>query len=148
MFYRFVFVDHIYPIELKIKDTTDTNRSASYLDLHLEIDSERSRTKLYHKRDDFNFPSLNFSFIPVCSNIPSAPAYGVYISQLTRYSKACGSYQNFLDRRLLLLTRKLLNQGFLLGKLKSSLLKVLRSPRLGWLLWNMSQMTKGMFHLW
>jgi hypothetical protein len=29
------------PIELEIKDTTDTDRSASYLDLHLEIDSER-----------------------------------------------------------------------------------------------------------
>jgi hypothetical protein len=31
------FVDRIYPIELEIKDTTDTDRSASYLDLHLEI---------------------------------------------------------------------------------------------------------------
>ena len=34
------FVDRIYPIELEIKDTTDTDRSASYLDLHLEIDSQ------------------------------------------------------------------------------------------------------------
>jgi hypothetical protein len=34
------FVDRIYPIELEIKDRTDTDRSASYLDLHLEIDSE------------------------------------------------------------------------------------------------------------
>ena len=34
------FVDRIYPIELEIKDTTDTDRSASYVDLHLEIDSE------------------------------------------------------------------------------------------------------------
>ena len=34
------FVYCIYPIELEIKDTTDTDRSASYLDLHLEIDSE------------------------------------------------------------------------------------------------------------
>jgi hypothetical protein len=50
----------------------------------------------------------------------AAPAYGVYISQLIRYSRACGSYQDFLDRGLLL-TRKLLNQGFLLIKLKSSL---------------------------
>ena len=33
------FIDRIYPIELEIKDTTDTDRSASYLDLHLEIDS-------------------------------------------------------------------------------------------------------------
>ena len=38
------FVDRIYPIELEIKDTTDTDRFASYLDLHLEIDSERDFT--------------------------------------------------------------------------------------------------------
>jgi len=34
------FVDRIYPTELEIRDTTDTDRSASYLDLHHEIDSE------------------------------------------------------------------------------------------------------------
>jgi hypothetical protein len=46
------FVDHIYPIELEIKDTTDTDRSDSFLDLHLEIDSEgRIRMQLYDKRD-------------------------------------------------------------------------------------------------
>ena len=87
--------------------------------LHLEIDREgRVRTKLYDKGDDFNFPIVNIPFI--CSNIPAAPAYGVFISQLIRYSRACGSYQDFLDRGLLL-TRKLLNQGFLL--VKSSLRK-------------------------
>ena len=77
------FADPIYPFELETKDTTDTDRSASYLDLHLEIDSDgRLRTKLYDKRDDFNFPIVNFPFI--CSNIPAAPAYGVYISQMIR----------------------------------------------------------------
>jgi hypothetical protein len=34
------FVDRIYPIQLEINDTTETDRSASYLDIHLEIDSE------------------------------------------------------------------------------------------------------------
>jgi hypothetical protein len=55
------FVDRIYPTELEIKDTTDTARprAASYLDLHMDIDSEwRLRTKLYDKRDDFNFSVL------------------------------------------------------------------------------------------
>jgi hypothetical protein len=48
------FVDLIYPIELEIKDTTYTARSASYIDQLLKIDSEgRLRTKLYDKRDDF-----------------------------------------------------------------------------------------------
>jgi hypothetical protein len=41
----------------EIKDTTDTDKSASYLDLHLHIYSDgRLRTNLYDKRDDFNFP--------------------------------------------------------------------------------------------
>ena len=34
------FVDSIYPIDPEINDTTDTDRSISYLDLHLEIDNE------------------------------------------------------------------------------------------------------------
>jgi hypothetical protein len=93
--------------------------AALYFNLHLEIDSEgRLRTTLYDKRNDFNI--VNFPFI--CCNIPAAPAYGVYISQMIRYSRACSSYQDFLDRGLLL-TRKPLNQGFLLVKLRSSLRK-------------------------
>ena len=65
----------------KIKDTTDTDMSASYLDLHLGIDSEgRLRTKFYDKIYTFNFPIVNFPFI--CSKIPAETAYGVYISQL------------------------------------------------------------------
>ena len=75
------------------------------------------------------------------------PAYGVYISQLIRYSRACGSYQDFLDRGLLL-TRKLLNQGFLLVKLKSPLRKLYGrhddlADRYGIFV---SQMTTDMFH--
>ena len=137
------FVYRIFPIELEIKDTTDTDRSVSCLYLHLEID--RLRTKLYDKRDDFNFP-LNFSFI--CSNIPAAPVYEVYVSQLIWYSRTCGSYQDFLHRGLLLI-RKLRNQGFLLVKLKSSLQKFYGChhdlvDRYGI---SVSQLTTDMFHL-
>ena len=64
------------------------------------------------------------------------------------YSRACGSYQDFFDRGLLL-TRKLLNQGFLLVKLKSSLQKCYGRhhdlvDRNGI---SVSQMTTDMFHL-
>ena len=84
-----------------------------------KIESEdRLITKVYEKRDDFHFPILNFPF--TCSNIPAAPAFGAYIFPMIRYSRACGSYQDFLDRGFLL-TRMLLNQGFLL--VKSSLRK-------------------------
>ena len=45
------FIDFVYPIELDIKDTTDTDRSGTYLDIHLEIDSEGwLRTKLRQMR--------------------------------------------------------------------------------------------------
>ena len=146
--YRFGdVVGRIYPIELEIKDTTYTDISASYLDLHIEIDSEGwLRTKLYDKRDNFNFPIVNFPFI--CSNIPAAPAYGVYISQLIRYSRACGSYQDFLDRGLLL-TRKLPNQWFLLVRLKSSLLKFYgrHHDLVDRYVKSVSQINTDMFHL-
>jgi hypothetical protein len=67
-----------------------------------KVDSEgRLRMKLYDERDDFNFPSVNFPFMR--STIPAAPADGVYIS--LRYSRACGSYQDFLDRGCCLHTR-------------------------------------------
>jgi hypothetical protein len=33
------FVDRIYPIELAIKVTTDTDKSASFLNMHLAMDS-------------------------------------------------------------------------------------------------------------
>jgi hypothetical protein len=65
-----------------------------------------------------NEPFIRFNYY--LSNIPAAPAYGVYISQLIRYSRLSGSYRYFFERGLVL-TRKLLNQGLLLVKLKSSL---------------------------
>jgi hypothetical protein len=51
----------LYPTELKSKDITDRTMSVSYLDLHLEIDSEdRGIANHNDKRDDLNFPILNF----------------------------------------------------------------------------------------
>jgi hypothetical protein len=64
---------------LEIKDTTDATRPASYLVLHLEIDSEVwLKTKLYDKGDGFNFPIVNFP--SVCNSMLAAPVNGVYIS--------------------------------------------------------------------
>ena len=53
------FVDRIYPIELEINDTTDTDMSDLCLDLHLKFDSEeRLKTNLYDKRNDFSISPL------------------------------------------------------------------------------------------
>ena len=75
------FLDLIYPSELEIKDTTDAPNYSNYLDLHLEIDqSDKLYCCLYDKRDDFDFPVVNFPFL--CGNIPASPAYGGFVSQL------------------------------------------------------------------
>jgi len=78
-------------VELVVEDTTDSPNSDSYLDLYLEHDINGTlTTKLYDKRDDFDFPIVNYPFLD--SNIPLSPAYGVYMSQLIRYSRTCNSY--------------------------------------------------------
>jgi hypothetical protein len=91
-------------------DTTNTASSASFLDLYLEFDDNgQLSTKIYDKRDDFNFKIIHFP--NMWSNIPASPAYGVYISQLIRYARASSNYSNFLKRHLHL-RNKLLDQGY------------------------------------
>ena len=111
----------IYPAELEINETTESNTSASYLDLLLSIGKDgQLHTSLYDKRDDFNFSITNFPFLS--SNIPSSPAYGVFISQLIRYARACSSYECFVLRARRLAT-KLLKQDYAVERLKSSFKK-------------------------
>ena len=89
------FLPLIYPPELEVKETTDTASSASILDLYLEFDdSGQLSTKIYDKRDDFNFKIINF-----CN------------SQLIRYARASSNYSDFLKRHLHLRNR-LLDQGY------------------------------------
>ena len=116
------YLGQMYPPELEIKDTTESNTSASYLDSLLSIGGRDGQlhTSLYDKRDDFNFHITNFPFLS--SNIPSSPAYGVFISQLIRYARACSSYECFILRAMRL-SNKLLGQGYVKEHLKSSLRK-------------------------
>ena len=56
------------------------------------------------------------------ARISSSPAYGVFISQLIRYARACSSYECFILRAARL-SSKLLGQGYVMERLKSSLRK-------------------------
>ena len=111
----------MYPAEIEIKNTTESNTTSSFLDLLLSIGRDgQLRTSLYDKRDDFNFHITNFPFLS--SNISSSPAYGIFISQLMRYARACSSYECF-GLRAARLSSKLLGQGYVRERLKSSLRK-------------------------
>ena len=85
------FSSDIYPKELTISETTESTSVASYLDLlFIRDNSNNITTKLYEKRDTFGFHIVNFLFMS--SNIPSAPAYGVYAFQLFRYARCRSNY--------------------------------------------------------
>ena len=100
------FLPLIYPPELEVKEATATASSVSFLDIYPEFDdSGEFSTKIYDKRDDFNFKIINFS--NMCSNIPASPAYGVYISPLIRYARASSNYSDFMKRHLYLRNRLL-----------------------------------------
>ena len=103
---------------------TDSNTSASYLDLLLSIGRDgQLHTSLYNNHDDFNFHITNFPFLS--SNITSSPVYGVVISQHIRYARASCSYECFILGAVRL-SNKLLGQGYAKERLKSYLRKFYR----------------------
>ena len=71
----------------------------------------------YDKRDDFDFPIVNFPYLS--SNIPESPAYGVFVSHLIRYPRVCSKYEDFLFRGYILVS-KLLKQGYSARKLQTT----------------------------
>ena len=66
------------------------------------------------------FHITNFPFLS--SNIPSSLAYCVFISQLIRYARASSSNECFILRAMRL-SNKLLGQGYVKERLRSSLRK-------------------------
>ena len=64
-------------------------------------------SKIYDKRDDFNFEIVNFPFLD--GDVPRSPSYGVYISQLIRFARVRSNVDDFNNRNLFL-TAKLLNK--------------------------------------
>ena len=115
------FISDICPKELTISETTESTSIASYRDLLFVRDkSNNITTKLYDKRDAFGFHIMNFPFMS--SNIPSAPAYGVYASQLIRHARCCLNYSDFLLRHRALVTR-FLSQGYKVNRLSNTFKK-------------------------
>ena len=79
-----------------------------FLDLQLSISNDIVSTKIYYKRDDFDFEIVNFPCLD--GDVPHSTFYGVYISELIRFARASCYVFNFNTRNKLL-TQKLLKQG-------------------------------------
>ena len=50
----------IYPSELQLNKANVSDTEAAFLDLHLSSSNDIVSTKIYDKRDDFDFEIVNF----------------------------------------------------------------------------------------
>ena len=116
-------VSQIYPSELQLNKANVSDTKAAFLDLHLSISNDIVSTKIYDKRDDFDFEIVNFPFLD--GDVPRSTSYGVYISQLIRFARA-SSYVTDFNTRNKLLTQKLLKQGYRYHKLCKTFSKFYR----------------------
>ena len=73
-------VGQIYPTELQLNKANSSDTESPFLDLNLSITNGIVSSKIYDKRDDFNFEIESFPFLD--GDVPCSPSYGVYISQL------------------------------------------------------------------
>ena len=110
-------VNHIYPPELQPNKANTSDTEAPLLDLHLSISSGFVSSKIYDKRDDFDFYIVNFPFLD--GDVPRRPSYGVYISQLISFARVC-SHVDYFNTRNKCLTAKLLKQGYRYHKLRKA----------------------------
>ena len=116
------YLKEIYPSHLTVEKANESDHLAHFLDLAFIIDSGgKLSTRLYDKRDNFDFHIVNFPFL--FSNIPSGPSYGVCISQLIRYARCCSHFDDFRYRRKCLVDR-LLSQGCIALRLEKSFKKL------------------------
>ena len=116
-------VSQIYPSELQLNKANTSDTEAAFLDLHFSISNDIVSTKIYNKRDDFDFEIVNFPFLD--GDIPRSTYYGAYISQHIRFARASNYITDFNTRNKLL-TQKLLKQGYLNHKLRKTFYKFYR----------------------
>ena len=102
-------VNRIYPSELQLNKANVSDAEASFLDLHLSISDGFVKTKIYDKRDDFDFDVVSFPFLD--GDVPRSASCGVCVSQLVRFARVSSHIDDF-NTRDKVLTAKLLGQGY------------------------------------
>ena len=114
----------IYPPELDLIPDKNDGLSTPFLDLLIFIKDSIIFTKIFDKRDQFNFNIVNF---PVLSgNIPINSSYGVAIGEWVRYARGCTFYNDFKTRSLILI-KNLKKKLYIFQKLKKFWFKFCKS---------------------
>ena len=105
----------IYPPELQLNKANASITEAPFLDLHLSISNGFVSSKIYDKRNDFDFDTVNFPFLD--GDVPRSTSYGIYFSQLIRFARVSSRVTDF-NARNKILTGKHLHQGYRSHKLR------------------------------
>ena len=69
-------VNQIYPPELQLNKANISDTEAPFLDIHLSVANGFVSSKIYDKRDDFDFDIVNFPFLG--GDVPHRASYGVF----------------------------------------------------------------------
>ena len=109
-------MERIYPTKLQLYKANASDTEA-LLNVNLSISNGIASTKIYDKRDDFDFDIVKFSYLE--GDVPRRTSYGVYVSQLIRVARASLNLTDFNCRNKTL-TSKLLRQGYRYHKLRKA----------------------------
>ena len=71
-------LSQIYPSELQLNKANTYDTEAAFLELLLAISSDIVSTKIYDKRDDFDFEIVNFPFVD--GDVPPSVLWGQYLN--------------------------------------------------------------------
>ena len=119
---------NIYPVEMILQKTNNEN-TCTFLDLAIRISNGKVLYKSYDKRSDFDFEVIKYPDLN--GNIPRAPSYGVFSSQLIRFCDVNNELENFkIDVKTLI--NKLVKQNFNNAILKTKFLKFYKNNFLRW----------------
>ena len=88
-------IKNIYPAELELKKESQVNTSAHFLDLNIEINNSKFDSKLFDKRDDFNFDIVRMPYRN--SNIPDKMFYTAASAEILRICKTSSLYKSFTE---------------------------------------------------
>ena len=112
-------VNQIYPPELQLNKANTSDTEAPFLDLHLSISNGFVSSKIYDKRDDFDFDIVDFPlFRWRCST--SSSLRSIYLS-----ARVCSHVDDFNTCNKCL-TAKLRKQGYRYLKLGKAFSKFYR----------------------
>ena len=112
----------MYPVELEIKDTTE-GQHFCFLPRFTFVDREGRSTSYFHLSTNVTISiSISQIFRSWVAIYQLSPSYGVFISQLMRYARACSLYECF-SLKATRLSNNFFEHGYVKERLKSSLKK-------------------------